>query len=147
MSDNGMDYEFYILYSTRPVFSYSVGAPIFSRDERILVSGFLSALDSFAKLTMKASVESLSLSNTKIYFKQSGDFLLILIVSYNEVLPYVSDFFSQVTPNILKFTDALSKLPTTETTNTIENILREYQYLIEPDSNKERTLETVEEEI
>lgn len=125
-----MDYEFHILDNSRPVFSHTLGYPIFTRDEQILVSGFLGALDIFAKSTMNADLDTLSLSNSKFYFKGSNKFLFILIIPYHEFSGDIMGFFSKVIPEIEEYSDALHQFAPRKIMDAIKQIVTQYEFLL-----------------
>lgn len=133
MRGTPLDFEFYVLHSTRPVYSFINGQPIFGKEERVLVSGFLSALDSFAQSTMKGEIESLNLSNSRIYFRRDDVMLLIVVTYAHEFLGNVKGFFNGLTPIVRGLADALTKVPIPAGQRSLlEQAIQERKELLDP---------------
>ena len=108
-----MDLEFYIYNKGNVAYSYSEGNPFFTKNDRVMVTGFLSALHSFATATMKEDLNNVNMSSTSIYFKkleEQPDILLILIVADYELELNVSDFFNAMLKSFTMNTDFVYQL-------------------------------------
>ncbi|MHA1990376.1 MAG: hypothetical protein ACW981_06145 [Candidatus Hodarchaeales archaeon] len=122
-----MDLEFYIYNKGNIAYSYSEGFPFFTKDDRVLVTGFLSALHSFAKGSMKQDLDTVNMSSSSIYFKnlkENSDILLILIVADYELELNVNDFFIKMTSSIETSTDFVNNLQHRSTHSKITDVVK-----------------------
>ncbi|OLS16900.1 MAG: hypothetical protein HeimC3_37930 [Candidatus Heimdallarchaeota archaeon LC_3] len=122
-----MDLEFYIYNKGNVAYSYSEGSSFFTRDDRVLVTGFLSALHSFATATMKEDLNNVTMSSTSIYFKkleEKPDILLILIVADYESELNVGDFFKGMLKSINANSDFISNIEERSLHSKITRIVR-----------------------
>jgi hypothetical protein len=122
-----MDLEFYIYNKGNVAYSYSEGSPFFTKNDRVLVTGFLSALHSFATATMKEDLNNVNMSSTSIYFnklEEKPDILLILIVADYELELNVNDFFSAMLKSINTNNDFISNIEERSLHSKITNIVK-----------------------
>lgn len=124
-----MDLEFYIYNKGNIAYSYSEGFPFFTKDDRVLVTGFLSALHSFAKGSMKQDLDTVNMSSSSIYFKnlkESPDILLILIVADYESELNVNDFFNKMTSSIESNNEFVNNLEHRSTHSKITDVVKSH---------------------
>ena len=122
-----MDLEFYIYNKGNVAYSYSEGFPFFTRDDRVLVTGFLSALHSFAAATMKEDLNNVNMSSTSIYFKkleETPEILFVLIVADYELELNVADFFSAMLNSFTAHEDFMNNLEERSLHSNITNIVK-----------------------
>ena len=74
-----MDLEVFVIQGGRLIYYYPSSLPFLTDDERIMVSAFLTAIDSFSQSIMKDELRSILFANYKISFRRDIDFLVAFI--------------------------------------------------------------------
>ena len=106
-----MNFEFFILYNTKLIYSNNIGIPLFSDDQKVLVVGFISALDSFSKSAMQTELEEIKFSNSIIYFRREQGCLFVLLFPDYTQHSNISKFFDSFIPQIITLLEVREVLP------------------------------------
>ena len=121
-----LDIEFLIMRSSVIIHSFTHGTPIFTLEDRILFSGFISAIDIVAKAALNANIDMIKLANAKIYFYRDNQFLYILLVADYEILEYPKEFFSYIIQDLKQLDIAHINAFTKEMTKKMNLIISTY---------------------
>ena len=106
-----MNFEFFILYNTKLIYSNNIGKPLFSDDQKVLVVGFISALDSFSKSAMQTDLEEIKFSNSIIYFRREQGCLFVLLFPDYTHQGNISKFFDSFIPQVITLLEVKEVLP------------------------------------
>ena len=105
------------------IHSYTYGKPIFSFEDRVLFSGFISAIDSIAKEALKSNIEMIKLGNSKIYINGDNQFLYILIIADYESLDFPNKFFTYTILDLKQLDITHTKIFSAEITQKMDTII------------------------
>lgn len=117
-----MNFEFFVLYNTKLIYSNNIGRPLFSDDQRVLVVGFISALDSFSKSTMQTELEEIKFSNSIIYFRREKSKLFVLLFPDFTQQVNISKFFDSFIPQAIIVLEVSEVLPSKANESKIDDI-------------------------
>ena len=117
-----MNFEFFILYNTKLIYSNNIGIPLFSDDQKVLVVGFISALDSFSKSAMQTELEEIKFSNSIIYFRREQGCLFVLLFPDYTQHSNISKFFDSFIPQIITLLEVREVLPSKRNELQIDDI-------------------------
>ena len=117
-----MNFEFFILYNTKLIYSNNIGRPLYSDDQKVLVVGFISALDSFSTSAMQTDLEEIKFSNSIIYFRRQQGLLFVLLFPDYTQQVHISKFFESFIPQALTLLEVNEVLPSNVNESKIDNI-------------------------
>ena len=117
-----MNFEFFILYNTKLIYSNFIGRPLYSDDQKVLVVGFISALDSFSKSAMQTDLEEIKFSNLIIFFKREKGLLFVLLFPDYTQQAKISKFFDSFIPQAVTLLEVSEVLPSNKNEPKIDTI-------------------------
>ena len=126
-----MNFELYVIYNTTLIYSYIHGKSFFSDEQRVLATGFLSALDSFSNTAMKSQIEMIQFSNSNIFFKRSNGALYVMLFPSYKKPKNLNKFFDKFIAETQKILNIKSVIPTKENEEKIDSVLNKLKDIIE----------------